>query len=124
MESSGLRGRCILIAEDEPIIALDIADAFESVGAITTVASTLHQALIQVEDESLCAAVIDHVLGPHESSPLCNRLQERDLPFLLYTGLGRISGSCAAGVRVAKPERPEALVSMMERLLGGEQWLP
>jgi DNA-binding response OmpR family regulator len=96
---------------------MDIADAFESVGAVTAMATTLQQALILVEEEFLKAAVVDHVLGPEDSSPLCARLKERALPFLIYRGLGKISGPCAAGSKVAKPERAEVLVSMMEALL-------
>ncbi len=46
---------------------MDIADAFESIGAVTAIATTLHQALIEVEGEDLKAAVVDHVLGPEDS---------------------------------------------------------
>jgi DNA-binding response OmpR family regulator len=103
---SELEGHSILIVEDEVLVAMDIADAFESVGAVTTMATTLQQALILVESEDLKAAVVDHILGPEDSSPLCARLKERSLPFLIYTGLGTVSGSCAAGVTVTKPENP------------------
>jgi len=41
------------------------------------------------------------------------------LPFLIYTGLGKVSGSCAAGFKVTKPESPTVLVTMMEALLRG-----
>jgi DNA-binding response OmpR family regulator len=103
---SELEGHSILIVEDEVLVAMEIADAFESVGAVTTMATTLQQALILVESEDLKAAVVDHILGPEDSSPLCARLKERSLPFLIYTGLGTVSGSCAAGVTVTKPENP------------------
>ncbi len=46
---------------------MDIADAFESIGAVTAIATTLHQTLIEVEGEDLKAAVVDHVLGPEDS---------------------------------------------------------
>jgi hypothetical protein len=42
----------------------DIADAFESIGAATAIATTLEQALVEVEAQDLKAAVVDHVLGP------------------------------------------------------------
>jgi DNA-binding response OmpR family regulator len=119
MAGSELEGHSILIVEDELLVAMDIADAFESVGAVTTMATTLQQALILVESEDLKAAVVDHILGPEDSSPLCARLNERSLPFLIYTGLGKVSGSCAAGLKVTKPESPATLVSMIEALLRG-----
>jgi hypothetical protein len=86
---------------------------------VTTLATTLQQALILVESEHLKAAVVDHILGPQDSSPLCARLNERSLPFLIYTGLGKVSGSCAAGLKVTKPESPTVLVSMLEGLFSG-----
>lgn len=119
MAGSQLEGLSILIVEDELLVAMDIADAFESIGAVTAIATTLEQALIEVEVEDLKAAVVDHVLGPEDSSPLCVRLNERELPFVIYTGLGKITGPCAAGAKVAKPERAEVLVSMVEALLRG-----
>jgi len=43
--------RSILIVEDEPLIALDIAQAFEDAGAEIVVTSTLHHALVLVEHD-------------------------------------------------------------------------
>jgi DNA-binding response OmpR family regulator len=121
MAGSELEGLSILIVEDELLVAMDIADAFESIGAVTAIATTLHQALIEVEGQDLKAAVVDHMLGPETSSPLYARLNERALPFLIYTGLGKVSGPYAAGAQVAKPERPAVLVSMVEALLRGDK---
>jgi PleD family two-component response regulator len=61
-ESPKLHGRSILIVEDEPLIALDIAQAFEDAGAEIVVTSTLHHALVLVEHDGLSAAVLDHAL--------------------------------------------------------------
>jgi hypothetical protein len=49
MEAS-LKGRLILIAEDEPLIALDMTLAFEDEGAWVIRARTLNEALLGVED--------------------------------------------------------------------------
>ena len=71
MESSILSGCSIRnSAEDEPLIALDIAEAFKEAGAATVVTSTLHQALVLGEHDGLSAAVLDHVLSDGDSSPL------------------------------------------------------
>jgi DNA-binding response OmpR family regulator len=119
MESSTLSGRSILIAEDEPLIALDIAEAFKDAGAEVTVTSTLHHALVLVEHDGLSAAVLDHALHDGDSSPLCQRLDERKLPFVVYSGLGKLHGACAKGAHIKKPENPQVLVSMVERLIAG-----
>jgi DNA-binding response OmpR family regulator len=117
MESSTLRGRSILIAEDEPLIALDIAEAFEAAGAAIVVTSTVHHALELVEHDGLSAAVLDHALHDGDSSPLCQRLNERKLPFVIYSGLGKLHGACAKGSHIQKPENPKALVSMVAGLI-------
>jgi DNA-binding response OmpR family regulator len=120
MQPTGLEDRAILIVEDEPVIAMDVAQAFERAGAATAVTSTLHHALVLVEDENLSAAVLDHVLSDGDSSPLCRRMKERGLPFVVYSGLGKLDGPCAFGAQVAKPEKPAVLVSMVAKLLQGE----
>ena len=118
-ESPTLHGRSILIVEDEPLIALDIAQAFEDAGAEIVVTSTLHHALVLVEHDGLSAAVLDHALHDGDSSPLCQRLDQRSLPFVIYSGLGKLHGACAKGVQVAKPEDPKALVVIIANLING-----
>jgi DNA-binding NtrC family response regulator len=120
MESSSLNGRSILIAEDEPLIALDIAQAFEDAGAEIVVTSTLHHALVLVEHDGLSAAVLDHALHDGDSSPLCQRLNERKLPFVIYSGLGKLHGACAKGEHIKKPANPKMLVTMVARLIEGD----
>ena len=44
METVSLFGRSVLIVEDEPLIALDIALEFEKVGAFVLTAHSLAQA--------------------------------------------------------------------------------
>lgn len=119
MESCTLSGRSILIVEDEPLIALDVAQAFEDAGAATVVTSTLHHALVLVEQDGLSAAVLDHALHDGDSSPLCQRLNERKLPFLVYSGLGKLHGACAKGEHIKKPENPKVLVFMVAHLIAG-----
>jgi Zn-dependent M16 (insulinase) family peptidase len=70
-----------------------------------------------VEDERLSAAVLDHKLSDGESSPLCKRLEERGLPFVVYSGVGKLNGPCALGTQVTKPEKPSVLVSLVAKLL-------
>ena len=66
MEGS-LTGRLILIAEDEPLIALEIVQGFEDEGATVIIARTLDDALCGVEDPALSAAILDHGLGDGDS---------------------------------------------------------
>jgi DNA-binding response OmpR family regulator len=112
-----LAGRLILIIEDEPLIALGISDALQEAGAQTVTARTLAAALVAIEGPSLSAAIVDHALGDGDSSELCQRLKERNVPFLMYSGYSTLEGACAGGVHVNKPATPTLLVTTVKTLL-------
>jgi len=114
-----LTGRSILIVEDEPLIVMDIAQAFEATGAALTTTNTLHHALILAEHDGLAGAILDHSLGDGNSSLLCARLTERGVPFLIYSGHTRVEGPCAGALHVNKPAARGELVAAMECLIVG-----
>jgi DNA-binding response OmpR family regulator len=116
-----LIGRSILIVEDEPLIAMDIVQAFERAGARVLSASTLRQALLFVENDGLSAAVLDHGLGDGDSSRLCERLKERDIPFVLHSGYSHLEDACRDAPFVAKPANPRVLVTTVKGLLRGRR---
>ena len=84
-----IKGR-VLIAEDEPLIALDLACEFEKAGAEVIVVHTLQNAIAIARIDALSAAVVDLRLKNDLSSPLCALLQLRDIPFVVYTGYSDI----------------------------------
>ena len=117
-----LAGRSILIVEDEPIIALEIVAAFEKAGAQVTTTTTLRHATILVENDGLSAAVLDHGLGDGDSSSLCERLTERNIPFVIYSGFAPIDdGACRKATLVSKPANPGMLVATVAGLLERQQ---
>ena len=116
MQRPSLDGRSILIVEDEPLIALDITQAFESTGAALTTTNSLHQAMVLVEHDSLSGAILDHALGDGDSSLLYARLKERGIPFLIYSGFEKVEGAGDAP-RISKPAPPGELVAKMEKLI-------
>jgi DNA-binding response OmpR family regulator len=107
-----LAGRSILIVEDEPLIAIDIQIVFEAAGAKTTLARTLRAALVAAEAADLSAAILDHALGDGNSAQLCERLKERDIPFLIYSGFKEFDGA-----HVEKPATPSVLIASVVGLL-------
>ena len=121
MNSTSLTGRSILIVEDEVLIALDIANAFERAGAKVATTSTLREANELVEQDDLSAAILDHALGREDSSRLCGRLKERGIPYVIYTGFDKVSEIGQDGVHVSKPASPDVLVATVEGLLRGRQ---
>ena len=116
MEAS-LKGRLILIAEDEPLIPLDDTVAFEDEGAWVIRARTLNEALLGVEDRALSAAILDHALSDGDSTQVCGRLKERNIPFVTYSGYDYPRGPCQGGVHVKKPTSMSLLVTTVKGLL-------
>ena len=112
-----LVGRVILVIEDEPLIALDIQQAFEDAGAKTVSARTISAALLAIEAPGLSAAIVDHALGDGDSSELCQRLKERKVPFVTYSGFAHLEGACAGAQHVNKPASPAVLVATVTGLL-------
>jgi DNA-binding response OmpR family regulator len=121
MQRPSLEGRSILIVEDEPLIVMDITQAFEPTGAALTTTNTLKHALILVEHDGLSGAILDHALGDENSFRLCARLTERGIPFMIYSGYARVEGACKGALHLSKPASDEALVSAMEGLILGDR---
>ena len=117
MQRPSLEGRSILIVEDEPLIALDITQAFEGTGAALTTTNSLHQATVLVEHDGLSGAILDHSLGDGDSSLLYARLTERGIPYLIYSGYPKVEGACEGVLHVGKPAAPGELVAAMETLI-------
>ena len=63
MSNASLAGCSILICEDEPLIAIDIADAFSNVGVRVVTVRSLAQAFIVIEDDAPSAVILDHTLS-------------------------------------------------------------
>jgi DNA-binding response OmpR family regulator len=112
-----LSGRRILLVEDEPLIALDIAQALKLAGASVLIAATLHEGLRLVEKGGCSAAVLDLVLGAEDGAALCARLRERAIPFVIYSGRTDIPAGCEPGATVSKPAHPQALLQALANVL-------
>ena len=117
MQLSPLHGRSILVVEDEPLIAMDIECALADTGAELTITSVLEQALILVEHDGLSAAILDHAIGDNNSSRLYDRLNDRGIPFIIYTAHDLLEKDRKGGAVVEKPALPGALVTAVEDLL-------
>jgi DNA-binding response OmpR family regulator len=111
MGSSSLAGCSILICEDEPLIALDIADAFTAAGARVVTVGSVAEAFMVVEYECPSAVILDLALSDGESSQVGERLKERSIPFVVHSGYSDLDGACCNEVHVPKPADPEVLVT-------------
>jgi DNA-binding response OmpR family regulator len=107
----------ILVVEDQPLVAFDIADSLTKAGASVLNAATLQEGLRLVEHPHLSAAILDLALGEHDCVPLCIRLSERRRPFVIYTGYTEVPAACRAGVIVPKPATPDTLLGALAQML-------
>jgi DNA-binding response OmpR family regulator len=80
-----LVGRSILVIEDEPLIALDVAECFRQAGASVLTAFNLRDGLHLAGDADLSAAVVDSGLGDGEGTAVYERLNEHGIPFVLHS---------------------------------------
>jgi DNA-binding response OmpR family regulator len=119
MEFPALRGRSILVVEDEPLIGMDIRAALEKAGAHVTATTTLRHAIILVEHDGLAAAIMDHALRDGDSTELCARLQARDIPYVSYSGYDPVKGASPDAPFVSKPASMDTLLGAVEGLLIG-----
>jgi CheY-like chemotaxis protein len=111
------KDRWILVVEDQPLVALAIANRFSQAGASVLSAGTLQEGLRLAEHPHLSAAILDLALGEHDCVPLCIRLSDRHIPFVIYTGYSEVPAACRAGVIVPKPATPDTLLGALAQLL-------
>jgi len=86
---TGLTGRCILIVEDEMLIALMLQSMLEALGYQVagrshTVADAL--AIIEADTQGIDAATLDVNLGGEHSNAVAHALRAHGIPFIITTG--------------------------------------
>lgn len=115
----GRGARSVLVVEDEPLIAIEIAAVltkagFEVLGPVGTVA----QALDLIADEGCRLAVLDVHLGEETSAPVARKLMATGGRFVIVSGYSveQLSEPFSGAPLIRKPLFAEALVAEVERL--------
>jgi CheY-like chemotaxis protein len=113
-----LAGRRVLLVEDEPIIALDLAMILEGQGvAVLGPAMSVGEALTLLDEPALDAVVLDGLLGKEPAWAIADILAQRQVPFLLMTGLGTmIPPAHGHAPTLAKPVEADELLRQLVRL--------
>ena len=70
-----LRGRTILIVEDEPIVALHLYASLQEVGAGLIAATSAEEAVRLIRRNDITAAILDVRLGSQDCIPVCQVLK-------------------------------------------------
>jgi DNA-binding response OmpR family regulator len=114
-----LAGRPILVVENDPVIALAIADCLQDAGALVLSASNTNDALPIVENSHISAAVLDLDLGGGDSTLVCRRLSDRSIPFLFYSGYddAYVSDKWPNATVVSKPASEQVLIMTLFGLI-------
>ncbi|MCJ2085011.1 response regulator [Methylobacterium sp. E-005] len=118
-----LTGHCILVVEDEYLIAMDLKRWLSEAGAtVTGPVPSVDQALDLIDDGGLTAAVLDVNLGDGSTIyPLAARLGDLGVPYLFATGDVKASDADAysSRPRLTKPYLEAELVRAVVELIAG-----
>jgi DNA-binding response OmpR family regulator len=82
-----LRGRRVLVAEDEAATSLMIEDTLKEAGYIVVgPVATVREALSLIESETIDCAILDIQLADGRAGPIAEALVKRGIRFVLETG--------------------------------------
>lgn len=116
-----LAGKCVLVVEDEVIIAMELQAALEDAGAhVIGPAHTLDAALECAAHDELSAAVLDLRLGREPVGPVARLLAQRDVPFVFYSGQPQndpLRQEWPSAIFLTKPTVPGKLIGAIASLL-------
>lgn len=83
----------VLVVEDEPYIALDLAFAIEDAGGrVVGPAGSVAETLTLMGQHEFAAAILDANLSDGDISPVVEILVGRGVPFIVQTGIGLPTG--------------------------------
>jgi CheY-like chemotaxis protein len=115
-------GLTALVAEDEPLIALDVDALLHELGVQRVlVVSSLAEGLRAVATEALDFALLDVRLGRESCFPLAARLEAAGVPFAFVTGYPSsiVPPAFSQVPLLAKPYLPANLGAVVMHLIAG-----
>ncbi len=114
-----LANRCILLVEDEALVALELQLALTDAGAKVLLAMSIPEALRQAEYDNLAGGILDVRVGAWEVFDVATRLAQRRVPFLFHTGhdCDRLLHLWPGSPVLRKPVSPVRIVADLVELL-------
>jgi DNA-binding response OmpR family regulator len=117
----GLRGRRVLIVEDEMLVAMELESVLKQQGcAVLGPAPTVARALALLDHERPEAALLDLNLNGEPAIPVAAALSAHGVPFVLVSGFGQTQSQeseLQGAPRVDKPVDDAELVRTLARIL-------
>ena len=111
----------VLIVDDEPFIALDLATAVEEArGKVIGPAGSVREGLILIEQHLVRAAIVDVNLSDGDVTPIADLLMEGGVPVIFYSGLAlpvALRERYPSASAFKKPAPPEQLLTELVALM-------
>lgn len=115
-----LKGKRILVVEDEALIAVMVEDMLTELGSVVVgPAATITQALALAQSEAIDGAVLDVNVRGERIDPVADVLAARGVPMLFATGYGEVRlANGAATTVIDKPYTQEKLARGLAAAMG------
>lgn len=114
----------ILVVEDEPFLAVMLADMLEELGyAVAASASQVSQAKEYLAGHKVDIALLDVNLGDERIDPIADLLAEQACPFIFTTGYGQddVPAAYASHSVLQKPFNINDLATALRKELGSPE---
>jgi CheY-like chemotaxis protein len=85
-DREAIRGKSVLVVEDEPLVGLMVEDILADSGCDAIVVSTYDEALEKASTLPVQLAILDINLNGRQIFPIAEMLAKRRLPFVFATG--------------------------------------
>jgi hypothetical protein len=115
MPSTSLAGCSILIMDNEPLVAFDLAATCEKAGAKTVIAISLNKALAVIDAGQICSAIVGVGFVACEADALIARLTEKGIPFVVHTTF--LKDPFPGAIIVPRPSPPHRLLDALSRVV-------
>ncbi len=121
--SANLAGRHILVAEDEMLIALALADMVTALGCTSALVSRVGKGVAVATTGTFDAAILDMNLAGEPGYPIAKVLAQRGIPFVIATGYGAegIEADYRDRPMLPKPYLPEHVEAALLKALGSKR---
>jgi DNA-binding response OmpR family regulator len=116
-----LRSERVLVVEDEPLIALEVAQMLETAGfEVVGPAASVDAALKLIDIAGCDAAILDVNLGQQSAEPIASRLARSKVPFVAMSGYSReqLPAGFGSVYLLSKPVQGSVLVDSLRSCLG------
>lgn len=110
-----LFGLCILLVEDEMILAMMIEDMLKELGCEVVKAARVASAIQLIAGKTFDGAILDVNVAGEAIYPVAHELEIRGIPFIFSSGYGAsgLSPEYAGQPTLSKPYRQEEIEPML-----------